>query len=79
MEGKFNANILDIGSKLKTAGKVLTAYGVTHGPFAEAKEIAAGFMIITADDYEGSGTVVKTTPTMQMPGACVEIRDMASF
>ena len=28
----------DIGSKLKPSGRVLTASGVTDGPFAEAKE-----------------------------------------
>lgn len=76
---KFKSNILDMGSKLKPTGKVLTASGVTDGPFAEAKEIVAGFMIIAADDYEGAVAVVKAMPMMQMPGACVEIREMASF
>ena len=76
---KFKANILDIGSKLKASGKVVTAAGITDGPFAEAKEIVAGFMIIAADDYDGAVAVVKAMPTMQMPGACVEIREMASF
>jgi hypothetical protein len=76
---KFKANILDIGSKLKASGKVVTASGVTDGPFAEAKEIVAGFMILAADDYEGAVAVVKAMPGMQMPGACVEIREMASF
>jgi len=42
---KFKTNILDVGSKLKASGKVVTASGVTDGPFAEAKEIVAGFMI----------------------------------
>jgi hypothetical protein len=36
-------------------------------------------MIIAADDYEGAVAVVKAMPGMQMPGACVEIREMASF
>src|SRR5258708_31784234 len=76
---KFKTNILDIGSKLKSSGKVLTASGVTDGPFAEAKEIVAGFMIIAADDYEGAVAGVKAMPGMQMPGACGEIRGMASF
>ena len=75
----FKANILDIGSKLKPSGKVVTASGVTDGPFAEAKEIVGGFMIIAADDYDGAVAVVKAMPTMNMPGACVEIREIASF
>src|SRR5258708_3105469 len=76
---KCKAKILDIGSKLKASGKVVTASGVTDGPFAEAKEIVAGFMILVADDYDGAVAVVKAMPGMQMPGACVEIREMASF
>ena len=76
---KFKANILDMGSKLKGSGKVVTASGVTDGPFAEAKEIVGGFMILAADDYEGAVAVVKAMPMMQMPGACVEIREIASF
>src|SRR5215211_3349282 len=76
---KFTASILDMGSKLKLSGRVVTASGVTDGPFAEAKEIVGGFMIIAADDYDGAVTIVKAMPTMQMPGARVEIREMATF
>lgn len=76
---KFKANILDMGSKLKPSGKVVTAAGVTDGPFVEAKEIVAGFMVVAADDYDGAVAVVKAMPGMQAPGACVEIREMASF
>jgi hypothetical protein len=77
-QDKFKANILDMGSKLKSSGRVLTASGVTDGPFAEAKEIVAGFMILSADDYDGAVAVVKAMPMMQTPGACVEIREMAA-
>src|SRR5438552_11108375 len=76
---KFKANILDMGSKLKPSGKVVTASGVTDGPFAEAKEIVAGFMILAADDYQGAVAVVKAMPMMQTPGAFVDIRQVASF
>ena len=75
----FKASILDMGAKLKASGKVVTAAGVTDGPFAEAKEIVAGFMILAADDYAGAVAVVMAMPGMQMPGACVEIREMAAF
>ena len=75
---KFKANILDMGSKLKPSGKVVTPSGVTDGPYAESKEIVGGFMIITAGDYEAAVAVVKAMPMMQTPGACVEIREMAS-
>ena len=76
---EFKDNILDMGSKLKSSGKVVTASGVTDGPFAEAKEIVGGFMILGADDYEGAVAVMKAMPMMQTPGACVEIREMAAF
>lgn len=74
---KFKDSILDMGDKLKSTGKVVTAAVVTDGPFAEAKEIVAGFMILSAESYEGAVAVVAAMPGMQMPGACVEIREMA--
>jgi hypothetical protein len=36
-------------------------------------------MIISADDYDSAIAVVTAMATMQMPGACVEIREMASM
>ena len=47
---KFEANIVDMGGKLKPGGKVVTASGVTDGPFVESKEIIGGFMIVAAED-----------------------------
>lgn len=76
---KFKDNILDPGSKLLPSGKVITASGVTDGPFAEAKEIVAGFMILSAESYERAVVIVQEMPTMQMPGACVEIRELVQF
>jgi hypothetical protein len=76
---QFKANILDMGSQLKPSGRVLTASGVTDGPFAEGKEIVGGFMIVAADDYDGAVAVVKAMPMMRSPGACIEIREMASM
>lgn len=35
---KFKDSILDMGSKLKSSGKVVTASGATDGPFAQGKE-----------------------------------------
>jgi hypothetical protein len=75
---KFNANILDMGGKLKASGRVVTAAGATDGPFAEGKEIVGGFMVIAAEDYDDAVAIVTAMPTMQMPGARVEIREMAS-
>jgi hypothetical protein len=73
----FKDNIVNMGDQLKPTGKVLTSAGVTDGPFAESKEIIAGFMILSAADYEEAVAVVRAMPNMQMPGACIEIREMA--
>jgi hypothetical protein len=74
---KFKANILDMGNKLKPGGKVLTASGVTDGPFVEAKEIVGGYMIVAAESYERALEVAKECPGILMPGSSVEIREMA--
>jgi hypothetical protein len=73
---KFKANILDMGDKLKPGGKVLSASGVTDGPFVEAKEIVGGYMIVTAESYEQAIEVAKECPGILTPGSRVEIREM---
>lgn len=73
---KFKANIVDIGDGLKPGGRVLSASGVTDGPFAEAKEIAGGFMIVAAESYEEAVEVARESPGMKGPGSSIEIREM---
>lgn len=75
---KFKANILDMGGRLKPGGRILTASGVTDGPFAEAKEIVGGFMVVAAEDYERAIEVVKECPALVRAGSTVEIREIAS-
>ena len=75
---KFKANLVDMGGKLKSGGKVLASSGVTDGPFVESKEIVGGFMIIAAESYESALEVVKAMPMPMMPGSSIEIREMAS-
>ena len=74
---KFQDDILDTGDKLKSDGRVLTAAGVADGPFVEAKELIGGYMIISAENYDGAVKVVQACPAMQAPGATMEIREMA--
>lgn len=74
---KFKANIVDMGGKLKPGGKVVTTAGVTDGPFVEAKEIIGGFMIVSADDYEGAVEVARGCPGVVSPGSSVEIREIS--
>jgi hypothetical protein len=75
---KFKDNILDMGGKLKSGGKILSAAGVTDGPLVEAKEIVGGYMIVGADSYERALEVARESPGMMMPGSSLEIREIAT-
>jgi hypothetical protein len=75
---KFKANIVDMGGKLKAGGRILTASGVTDGPFAEAKEIVGGYMVVAAENYDGAIKVARECPGVVRPGSSVEIREIAT-
>lgn len=74
---KFKANIVDMGGKLKSGGKLATAAGLTDGPFVETKEVIGGYMVVTADSYEQAFKIVSEGPGMLMPGSSIEIREIA--
>ena len=74
---KFKENILDMGGKLKPGGKIVSASGVTDGPFVEVKEIIGGFMIVAAESYERALEVAKEGPGLMMPGSSIEIREIS--
>jgi hypothetical protein len=74
---KFKANIVDMGGKLLPGGKILTASGVTDGPFIEAKEIVGGYMVVLAEDYERALQVARESPGIGMPGSSIEVRELA--
>ncbi len=73
---KFKDNIVDMGGKLVPGGKVVSASGVTDGPFVEAKEIAGGYMIIAAESIEQALEVARESPGMG-PSSSIEIREIA--
>jgi len=75
---KFKANIVDMGGKLKPGGRVLTTSGVTDGPFAEAKEVVGGYMVVAAENYESAIKIARECPGVVRPGSSVEIREIAS-
>jgi hypothetical protein len=72
----FKEQLVDVGDKLKPGGKVVTAAGVADGPFVEVKELIGGYMIVSADDYDGAVEVVRACPAVQAPGAILEIREL---
>jgi hypothetical protein len=73
---KFREEILDMGDKLASGGRLVTASGVADGPFVEAKEIVGGYMILSANGYDRAVEVVRACPAAQVPGATLEIREM---
>jgi hypothetical protein len=74
---KFKENILDMGGRLKPGGKILTASGVTDGPFAEAKEVVGGYMVVAAENSDRAVEIARECPGVVRPGASVEIREIA--
>ena len=74
----FRANIVDMGGKLQSAGKIVTAEGAADGPFVEAKEIIGGFMIVAADSIEEAVEVVRQSPGVARPGSSVEVREIST-
>jgi len=74
---KFKDEIVDMGDKLESSGRVLTADGVADGPFVEAKEVIGGYMIVSAESYDEAVEVCMACPAMQMPGARMEIRELS--
>ena len=74
---KFKNDIPDMGDKLKSDGRLVTASGVADGPFVEAKEVVGGYMIVSAENYDGAVDVVRACPAVNAPGALLEIREMS--
>lgn len=72
---KFKDNIVDWGDKLKSDGKMVSAFEISDGPFVEAKEIIGGFMIVTADSIEHAAKIAQEMPAAA--GARIEVREMS--
>lgn len=51
---------------------------VVDGPFSEAKEVIGGFSIIDVPDMDAAIALVKTWPSLELPGSAVEIRPMVT-
>lgn len=63
------------GNPLATTGKVVGGKGalVTDGPYAEAKDLVLGFMVVEARDESEAVELAKRCP-MVIGGALVEVR-----
>jgi len=59
--------------RLDDGGKVLRGTSVTDGPFAEAKEIVGGFVIVAADHLAHAAELARGCPGLA-GGTVVEVR-----
>ncbi|MBX2811081.1 MAG: hypothetical protein KTR25_04705 [Myxococcales bacterium] len=78
-KAKFKDHVLDMGDGLHHTGRVMTAKGVSDGPFAEAKELIGGFSIIQAETYEEALEVAKACPMTFVPDYSIEVRQMMEY
>ncbi|GAA5211244.1 YciI family protein [Microbacterium kyungheense] len=51
---------------------------VVDGPFSEAKEVVGGFSVIDVPDLDAAIELVKTWPSLALPGIAIEIRPMVT-
>ena len=73
---KYAANIADMGGKLSSDGRVVAATQIMDGPFAETKEVVAGFIVIAAESYEQAIEVTRQCPGVMRPGTSIEVRQI---
>ena len=76
---KFEDSIFDVGTKLKSGGRVVTASGVNDGPFVEAKEVIGGYMILSAESFDAAVEVVKALPGPKGPNVSFEVRELVEM
>lgn len=77
---KFQGEIVDLGDGLKPIGQVVRAEGVpTDGPFVEAKEVLGGYSIVQAASLARAVEISRSCPVLAIPGASVEVRELAGY
>jgi hypothetical protein len=70
-QGKYLA-----GDPLQSGGKVLTSRKIiTDGPFAEGKEIVAGYFLVRAETLDEAAEMAKDCPIFERGGS-VEVRQV---
>ena len=67
------------GKGLSTEGKVIKSDNVvTDGPYAEIKESLAGYILISAKDFDDALSIAKDCPILKSEGNSVEVRKVVS-
>jgi YCII-related domain-containing protein len=65
---------------LESSGKTLRGYAksVTDGPFAEAKDLVSGFIVVSADSLDDAVELARGCPIFEYDGS-VEVRPFMSM
>lgn len=71
--------IVDMGDALLPTGHAIKGGVVTDGPTIESKEIVSGYSIVEAANYDAALVVAKACPILFMPGASIEVRQLAGY
>ena len=75
--GIAQAGKLKGGQPLEKGGKVIHAKRVvTDGPYAEAKDLVGGYLIVTADNLDAALAIAQGCPAPE-EGGSVEVRGIA--
>ena len=61
------------GNRLSQAGRVVKPNAVTDGPYAEIKEMLAGYIVVNAESFDEAVAIAKECPILLQNGN-VEIR-----
>ena len=82
--GEHGAAFADTGAELQPPSTATTIRSgvnggppvVVDGPYSEAKERIGGFSVIDVPDLDAAIALVRTWPSLQLPGVHIEIRPM---
>lgn len=72
-------SIVDLGDALLPTGRTIAGKVVSDGPTVESKELISGYSVVAAADYEAALVVARACPILFMPGAKVEVRELAGY
>jgi hypothetical protein len=78
-KAKFIEEIVDVGDGLKPGGAMLKAGTITDGPYIEAKEVVAGYSMVSVSSLTRAVEIAKECPINLLPGASIEIRELMGF
>ncbi|MBL8916030.1 MAG: hypothetical protein JNM17_35350 [Archangium sp.] len=76
---KAHPSIIDMGDGLLQTGRVLKKGVVSDGPAVESKELVSGYSIVECANYDAAVVVAKACPFNAVPGASVEVRELAGY